>query len=232
MTSSPWCSRPPSSPTWLASSPGTSAPRWPVGRPSPTRDTGLWADLVAAPIPDTPGPHVIGLDLSLTATGISDGRWCDTITTTGATRDQVAARAARIAHITTTVLEYTRGVDLVVVEGPAPSRHTGKVWDRAGLWWRVVARLLDAETPVAVVSPSGRARYATGRGNAPKDQVLAAAVRRYPGVPIGNNNEADATILAAMGLDRLGCPLATVPQSHRAALDAVEWPDHIGDTPA
>jgi len=72
--------------------------------------------------------------------------------------------------------------------------------------------------------PKVRAIYATGKA-LDKDQVLAAVVRRYPNVPIGNNNEADALILAAMGARKLGHPYEpSLPQTHLRAMDGAEWP--------
>ncbi|NUS59160.1 MAG: hypothetical protein HOV66_30530, partial [Streptomycetaceae bacterium] len=80
---------------------------------------------------------------------------------------------------------------------------------------------------VVEVTTGGVKKYATGKGNAGKDEVLAAVVRRYPDVEVSNNNEADALVLRAMGCDHLGQPLAVVPQTHRAALDKVAWPQAV-----
>lgn len=192
---------------------------------------GLLDRINAAPLPRV-APRVIGIDPSLTGTGVSNGQWCNTITTKGAADATLVERARRIRHIAGRVLDYTRTADLVVIEGPAPSSRSGHVWDRAGLWWRIVMRLALAETPVAVVPPNVRAKYATGKAGAGKDAVLLAAARRWPDVQITNNNEADALVLAAMGLDWLGCPLAPMPATHRAALTGVAWPTTIqtGDT--
>ena len=178
-------------------------------------------------------PRVIGLDLSLTGTGVSNGQWADTIRTTGRADATLTDRASRIAHITSAVLEYTTGAHLVVVEGPSHNSRYGHMWDRAGLWWRIVGRLVGDGVPVAVVPPNIRALYATGRAGAGKDEVLLAAARRWPACPIANNNEADACVLAALGLNWLGYPLAPMPATHRAALAKVAWPDNLtGDTRA
>ncbi|WP_211355193.1 hypothetical protein [Blastococcus colisei] len=112
---------------------------------------------------------------------------------------------------------------LVVVEGLAYSRTTGKAAERAGLWHLVVERL-DGVVPWAQVPPTARAKYATGKGNAAKDAVLAAVVRRFPDVEVTGNDQADALVLAAMGLDHLGHPPVVVPAAHRVSLGAVVWP--------
>lgn len=57
--------------------------------------------------------------------------------------------------------------------------------------------------------------------------VRTVAVERY-GMPCegpGRYDKADATVLAAMGLDWLGHPTVPVPGTHRRALKAVLWPD-------
>lgn len=181
---------------------------------------------------------VVGLDLSLTATGIATPDGVETVTsrsTTGASLLDRALRLERIAgHVAAAVAragnEATKGDDLlVVIEAPAFSRTTGHQHDRSGLWWLIVVELSGWERlQVVEVTPSARAKYATGKGNGGKDEVLAAVVRRYPDVLVSNNNEADSLVLRAMGCDWLGEPLAEVPQTHRAALDKVAWPVPAG----
>jgi hypothetical protein len=68
-------------------------------------------------------------------------------------------------------------------------------------------------------------KYATGKGMIAKDAVLAAVVRRYVGIDVTCNDEADALILAAMGARHLGQPIEdSLPLTHLAAMDNVHWP--------
>lgn len=170
-------------------------------------------------------PVVVGLDLSLTATGIASTKgWSETLKPTGMRAHQRLAwlHAALRMHIPATV-------DLVVVEGPAYSRQAGQSGhhERAGLWWLITHRLLwGRDVPFAVAPPTSRARYATGRGNAGKDEVLLACDRRFGHlIAADDNNAADAVVLAAMGADWLGHPLVDMPAANRKALDGVEWPE-------
>jgi crossover junction endodeoxyribonuclease RuvC len=79
---------------------------------------------------------------------------------------------------------------------------------------------------VVEVSPTCRARYATGRGNASKDDVLSAVVRRYSGVDVNGNDEADSLVLAALGARWLGCPIDDpMPKANLEAMKGVHWPD-------
>jgi crossover junction endodeoxyribonuclease RuvC len=172
-------------------------------------------------------PTVIGLDLSLTGTGVASSRgWTHVIHPGPKMRGHI-----RMQHIRDTVLEHLPAdVALVVVEGPSygnqgSGRQSGH-HERAGLWWLVTHALWKRGIDYAVASPAARAKYATGRGNAGKDVVVREVTRRFAWFA-GGEDEADALVLAAMGVDWLGCPMAPMPQTHRAALDAVHWPDAL-----
>ena len=177
---------------------------------------------------------VVGIDPSLTATGVAhayphDRRAVtDTITTKGARADTLTDRHTRLTWIAGTVLDHTRGATLAVIEGPSYGSVGAGTWDRGGLWWLIVDALLSNDIPLAVAPPSSRSRYATGKGNASKDEVLLAVARRYPDVELDNNNEADALVLAAAGAHRLGHPIVDVPKGHAGALDGFTWPDLEG----
>lgn len=178
---------------------------------------------------------VVGLDLSLTATGIATPIGVRTVRSKGAAGATLDDRYERILQLVEriglTLADDAEQMDeddlLVVIEAPAFSRTTGHQHDRSGLWWLIVHALLLSGNAVVEVQPTARAKYATGRGNAGKDEVLAAVIRRYPDVDVSNNNEADALVLRAMGCDWLGAPLAEVPKANRAALDKVVWPEAV-----
>ncbi|MFI7315666.1 hypothetical protein [Streptomyces venezuelae] len=182
-------------------------------------------------------PRVLGLDLSLTSTGIAGTDWAR------AYRPGRRRSHERLDWLLAAVaLSVKDGADLVVVEGAAYAQG-GQAGhhELAGLWWLVTQYLWRHRIPYAVVTPHGRTIYATGRANPAQDfprqdrariakgMVRSVAVERY-GVPCegpGRYDQADATILAAMGLDWLGYPTVPVPDSHRRALEAVRWPDLI-----
>lgn len=165
-----------------------------------------------------------GLDISLTGTGISTLGGTLRIPTTGRRKDTIVQRRNRMKHIRDTVLTEVGDVDLAVVEGPSHHSVGGSVWDRGGLWWLIVDGLCDRDIPVAVMPPMSRAKYATGNGGSRKTAVLDAARSRY-GAILPTDDEADALVLRAAGLDWLGQPLAEVPAGHRAALAGCQWPD-------
>ncbi|MCG0066266.1 hypothetical protein L0F81_23740 [Streptomyces tricolor] len=187
---------------------------------------GLTPEAPAAPAAAGPRPsyRVAGLDISLTGTGIATLGGTIRVPTTGRRRDTILQRRTRMRHIRDTVLTEVGTVDLACVEGPSHHSVGGSVWDRGGLWWLIIDGLCARSIPVAVIPPMSRAKYATGKGGSRKAAVLAAAQHRY-GAILPTDDEADALILRAMGLDWLGVPLAEVPEGHRAALAGCQWPD-------
>ncbi|GEP38858.1 hypothetical protein NPS01_25210 [Nocardioides psychrotolerans] len=176
---------------------------------------------------------IIGLDLSLTSTGVAvietgDGResWTvQRVKSNGKKDATLADRTDRLRRLAVKILVPVNGADLVVIEGPAYHQSNPGMHDRSGLWWLVTERLHAYGWPTVEVPPSVLKKYATGKGNASKDQVLAAVVRRYPDVEVGGNDEADALVLAAMGARHLGHPIeASLPATHAAVTASVRWP--------
>ena len=180
-------------------------------------------------------PRVLGLDLSLTGTGIArvDGLGVGLLTTV---RPGKRIGHPRISYILSAIWEaqHAADIDLVVIEGPS-YRSQQKAQrghhERAGLWWLVTQGLYDMRRSYAVVAPMARAKYAAGNGRAGKKVVLAAVRERYGHLVerIRNDNEADALTLAAMGVDHLGGHLADVPPVNRSALLKADWPATSAD---
>lgn len=181
--------------------------------------------------------RVVGLDLSLTATGLA---WHDTDTpdpdpqviTLGSrpAGDRVDARSLRLRRLAALVHSTASRADLAVIEGPAYGKSDAHTWDRAGFWWMVVGRLTGAGVPVAIAPPAQVKMYATGKGGgkgAGKDAVLLAIARRYPRIAVEDNNQADAVSLLLMGLRHLGVPYEAglLPHTHARAMTGVSWPN-------
>lgn len=200
---------------------------------------------------------IVGLDLSLTATGLAhivcgSGSQVVAMRPGGGTLHPpivnvqrmgsaapsrkkgdppppLGARSLRLRKLAGSITSACAGADLVVVEGPSYASEGAGTWDRAGLWWLVIARLTGAGLNVVEVPPSNVKTYALGKGGGAgtgKDEVLAAVIRRYMGVvDVPGNNEADALLLAAMGARFAGYPIEPhgLPQTHLRAMNAVRW---------
>lgn len=179
--------------------------------------------------------RILGIDTSLTSTGLAtirpgEGASVHHIPTRGRRGDTLVDRNQRINGICAEVsLWSSNGIALAVVEGPSVASVGGSPWDRAGLWWRIVAGLLSHDIPVAVVAPSSRAKWATGSGAASKAGVAAAMQRRFPDIEITRDDEADALALAAMGAQHLGWDVGWTPTAMQlAVLEKVTWPEVTG----
>ncbi|MGV9779731.1 hypothetical protein [Streptosporangium sp. NPDC003464] len=171
----------------------------------------------------TTTPRVLGLDLSLTATGIAtwDGRPLSTLRTVASDGDQ------RLRRIMVTVraeaYDYfnIEPIELAVIEDlPKHAQGAGITGMVHGA---VRIALMELGVPYALVPPATLKKYATGRGNATKPDMRMALYRRT-GLDLRDDNQVDAWWLRAAGLDALGHPLVDVPKAQRDALAKVAWP--------
>lgn len=167
--------------------------------------------------------RVVGLDLSLAATGVATAEGARVIRPTTGGMERLAEIRERVldsVHRLRAI--YGHHPDLVVIEGYsyASANSAHQLGELGG-----VVRLALWETGIRFVdvAPSKLKKYATGTGNAPKAEVLAAAIRRL-GYQGHDDNGADAAWLWTMGMDAYGLAPVKMPETHRAALAGVAWP--------
>ncbi|ASU81542.1 hypothetical protein CDO52_00925 [Nocardiopsis gilva YIM 90087] len=175
-------------------------------------------------------PRVVGLDLSVSATGVAwDSGQPDFI---GSDREG-DARLIDIREAVRIVVggcpPGTRGtnrwVDLVVIEDVPPVRANAIA--KLGMVHGVVrSMLIEVGVPYALVPPASLKKFATGKGAATKPDMRMALYQRT-GDDLRDDNEVDAAWLRLMGLDALGHPEITLPKGHRAALDKITWPEEV-----
>lgn len=166
---------------------------------------------------------VIGLDLSLTSTGVATNRG------TVALRPKKLRGYERLRWLRDGVLAnvHEHQPSLVVVEGPSYGSTGNTFHQLAGWWWIATEAIVSAGYALAVAPPSSLKRFALGVGGGPKagkDFMVAQAVRRFSWFD-GGNDEADALWACAIGYERLGRPIVDVPKTHLTALEGVEWPE-------
>lgn len=175
--------------------------------------------------------RVVGLDLSLRSTGVADERGTRTVSckVTGMERLVVL----REALLQTCGFLGSGGdtadqlrADLVVIEDYAFHKADAHAHALGELGGVVRLALFEAGIPYVNIKGSSLKKYASGRGNAPKDVVLVAAAKRLPDFD-GGNDEADAAWLRAMALDHYGEPVVDMPALNRSALAAVPWPELV-----
>lgn len=172
----------------------------------------------------------VGIDPSLAGTAIAvihqDRITVNRLATTGHKADTLDQRMQRLDAIERWLFDHLDGLPgttaIIGIEGPAyAAQAQAGVHLRAGLWW-ALARRARHWGQLVEIAPTIRAKYATGKGNAPKDAVLLAVSRRYPLFTGTTNDEADALIVAAI-LARLdGHPIDDLPATHLAALNTLQ----------
>lgn len=98
----------------------------------------------------------------------------------------------------------------VGMEGLAYTAGNASAWVLAWVWGETIALCEQYDVPLTIVAPTARAKFATGKGTASKDQVLAAAIKLFPEADISDNNEGDAAIVGAVVCQQLGLPILPV----------------------
>jgi len=194
------------------------------------------------------GFRVVGLDVSLTSTGMSDGQSVHAVQTA----PDSGSLEARMDRIVRTCLDFVhsptlwtdrqpgKAADLVVIEGPAFRAHGTAVDQLAGLRMLVRVELYRRGIPFAIVSPTALKAYTTNYGKATKAQMVAALAERHGldltvhKVSKGKYDMADAYALAAMGYVWIGQPIAPTrgaPAPMKSLL-AAQWPETVPTEPS
>ena len=158
----------------------------------------------------------MALTPSLTGTGIAgtDG-------TLRTIRPGKLRGVPRLVHIRDAVALEVVGFAMVVIEGYSYGSKGRALFDIGELGG--VLRVLFYELGLVVVEvpPSNLKQFATGKGNAGKEEVMAAAIRQL-GYAGHDNNQSDALWLREMALAQYDGRALTKVQ--KAALAKVEWP--------
>lgn len=156
----------------------------------------------------------IGLDLSLTATGvaiINDGEllYCGQIKSkpVGDKPQDELLRLLRIRGQIQDLLDEhcpPEEEGIIVIEGLAfMARNTTALVQLAGLNYLTRQLAYELKVPFAIVAPSSLKKYVTGKGNGDKSAITLELFKQY-GVTLYNDNEADAYALATIGQALLG----------------------------
>lgn len=165
-------------------------------------------------------PRVVGLDLSLTATGMA---LAGGVTVTIKPTAKGDWRLTQIRGTVRDALEACQlapAADLVVIEDLPTHAHAAGI---TGMVHGAVRTLLHDWLPYVTVPPALLKKYATGKGNSDKTAMALAAFKRA-GIEFADNDQCDAAWLRWMGLDAIGFPAFDLPAVNREALAKVEWP--------
>lgn len=172
---------------------------------------------------------VIGLDLSLTATGIA---YADGTTATVKTRQKDGDR--RLIHIAEAIHwaigdgQGPMGTDvrpsLAVIEDIPQNSFAAKPVSMVHGVVRTV--LIEAGVPYVLVTAATLKAYATGKGAGDKVPMAIAALKRA-GREFPDDNQCDAAWLRWAGLDWYGQAEFVLPAAQRERLAKANWPEAV-----
>lgn len=161
--------------------------------------------------------NVVGLDLSLVATGVA---YSDGTTATVKTKAETPIME-RLEWIRTRCYEAVRideHADLVVIEDFVVLSNASSL---LGMLHGVVRHNLWAnDVRCLFIPPSTLKKFATGKGNATKPD-MRVALKDRTGIDLRDDNQCDAYWLRLLGLHLLGEPAVQLPQTHTDALKKV-----------
>jgi Holliday junction resolvasome RuvABC endonuclease subunit len=158
---------------------------------------------------------VTGLDLSMTATGLTH-----TVEQASCTHLIKPKKALdlRLPELKIRILEQARGSDLVLIEGylnrSMSAGITGMVHGT------IRTALLEEGISYAVLPPASLKKFATGRGGASKTEMALAALKRAD-LEFRDDNECDSFWLWVAANLHLGNPVLDMPKAQREALDKI-----------
>jgi Holliday junction resolvasome RuvABC endonuclease subunit len=168
---------------------------------------------------------VVGLDLSLTSSGLARITW-GLGTTVMETAKKGEAGVTTLAdpmdrcevlhRLKTAIVDWVHPADLVVVEAMVPNPASTSTNERAGLWYLAISALVYRGARVVEVHPNTLKLYATGNGRADKAAMKAAMAEAFPEVLATSSDERDALWLAAVGVHLLDGPLPYPVTDYRA----------------
>ena len=160
---------------------------------------------------------VLGLDLSITGTGLAHTLEGEVCTHTVKTRDK--DRDRRLVQIQTTIRELATGAELCLIEAPTPRSPSSVISGMVQGAARLV--LLDLGIPYGTLMPASLKKYATGRGTGDKIPMAIAALKRAD-LEFPNDNECDAFWLWVAANDHLGQPVFDLPAVNRESLKKIK----------
>lgn len=165
-------------------------------------------------------PTLIGIDLSLTSTGISVNNTTSLILTStkGAERLFVISRKLK------EIIE-TEKVDVAIIEGYSFASRNSQAHSIGELGGVVRMMLWEKSIPYVEVPPTSRAKFATGKGNASKGEVISS-ISAKTGIVFrnsGGNDECDAWVLEEMGKAKLGISSWSWTKEQLSALEKIDW---------
>jgi len=163
---------------------------------------------------------LIGLDLSLTSTGVSVNGKTSVIST--------KARGAERLHIVSSaILDLCSSEKIVcaIIEGYSFASRNSQAHSIGEMGGAVRMKLWENGIPYVEVPPTCRAKFATGKGNAGKAEVISSisAITGIVWKGASADDMCDAWVLEEMVLTKLEKGKHNWPKESLLSLDKVDW---------
>lgn len=169
---------------------------------------------------------IMGIDPSLTSTGYSGCGLTGTLTSKYTGVQRLDDLAEKLASLIVTCPSNA----VVVIEGYSFASRNSQAHSIGELGGVYRVTLFRMGIPFIEVPPTSRAKFATGRGNASKSEVISALSARtgITWTGKGADDMADAYVLEEMGLAVQGAPRHQWPQAHMESLEKINWSSLLG----
>lgn len=164
--------------------------------------------------------NTIGLDLSLTSTGYSILGKTGRISVSSKGPERLFDIREDISNIL-----FSNSIEVAFIEGYAFSARNSQSHKIGELGGVIRLLMYEMSIPFIEIPPTSRAKFATGKGNAAKSEVISAVSAKTGIVWTGPgaDDECDAWILEEMGRHYLGCAKYEWPQSSTDSLKSIDW---------
>lgn len=164
--------------------------------------------------------NLLGLDLSLTSSGYAHNFKYGTITTKEKAAKRLYIISSEIINIC-----IQNNIEAVIIEGYSFASRNSQAHSIGELGGCVRMRLWENKIPYIEVPPTVRAKFATGKGNASKNEVISS-VSAMTGIIFqgsGADDMCDAWILYQIGLAHMGQSEYNWPKPNLEALNKIDW---------
>ena len=164
---------------------------------------------------------IVGLDLSLTATGWA--AWNDAEISFGTVPDTKEKGVRRLIRLEVDILSRAYPmVDLLIMEDLSFGSKGAAVHEIAALHYFIRRSLYVNTVPYLLVSPGSLKKFVTGKGNTEKSHMMLEVFKRF-GISPGDDNQADAIGLLHIGMAIQGVWTPTT-EGQRDVIDALRNP--------
>lgn len=165
-------------------------------------------------------PILMGLDLSLTSTGVSiNGK---TFSIKPKTKS-----LERLIEVSEQIIQTARNTNptAVIIEGYSYGSKFSRAHALGELGGVVKVGLYLAGFKIIEVPPKCRAKFATGNGNATKIDVMNSLKNNFPVLfsDFRSDDECDAWVLEQMGYAQIGESLFNWSNVQLLALNKIDW---------